>query len=217
MLPYVDGRLSDREYAAVGAHLQHCPTCAGEVAAVRGLCELLDQDTPEMVPRGLENATMRRIREGEAAEEETQGRRWLLPLAAGLAAAGLAVYLSGGGKRLTGGRDRLELASKRNEREVAATAPKGPSVAEPSEDVPGGAPAQFAGTARRAGAGGPAGEVHPVGRETRVAATDELPLELRDTLGLFVDFPIIDELDKFEHYDSIWSVTNEHAGRPRGG
>jgi len=50
-----------------------------------------------------------------------------------------------------------------------------------------------------------------------VATTDELPLELRDTPDLFVDFPIIDELDKFEHYDSIWSVTNEHAGRPRGG
>jgi hypothetical protein len=134
-----------------------------------------------------------------------------------LAAAGLAVYLSGGGERLTGGRDRAELASKRNERKVVAAAPEVSSAAEPSKDVPSGAPAQFAGTARRAGAGGPAGEVPQVGRESRVAATDELPLELRDTLGLFVDFPIIDELDKFEHYDSIWSVTNEHAGRPRGG
>jgi hypothetical protein len=55
------------------------------------------------------------------------------------------------------------------------------------------------------------------GRDADGSSTDEAPVELRNTLDLFVDFPIIDELDKFEHYDSIWSVTNEHAGRPRGG
>ncbi len=223
MLPYVDGRLTDTEYAAVGAHLQRCPSCAGELAAVRRLCEMLDRgmaraDASGTVPTALENATMRRIRGVEAAAEEGPRWRWLLPWATGLAAAGLALYLT----YVTEGRDPTGPGAKRGEHEVAAVAPEAGLVVEPSDDgsATSATSAQLAAAPRRKkGVADPTkGEAALGGAgEARVSSTEELPTELRHTPDLFVDFPIIDELDKFEHYDSIWSVTNEHGGRPRGG
>ena len=218
LLAYVDGRLSDDEYAAVGGHLQGCPTCAAEIVATRRLCELLDRGAPE-TPAGLENAVMRRIRAGEIVEEAPPRLHWALPWAVGLAAAaGLAVYLGGGVDWLRGspegiGGDRAPsgIASKSDGRQVS-----GATVAASSESSPSkGARTQVASTAGRVG--GSAEEAPPAGGEARVAATDDLPRELRDSPDLLVDFPIIDELDKFEHYDSIWAITNEHPGRPRGG
>jgi anti-sigma factor RsiW len=214
MLPYVDGKLSDRECAAVGAHLQRCPTCAGELAAVKRLCEVLDRDVardvPGRVPSGLENATMRRIRAAEIAvpDDGAPRLRWVLPWATALAAAGLALYL-------TGGRDRTHPGAMRSEHELTAVTPEAPLAGVPPDHVP----TQLAAKARRASAGGAMkGEASVEdGRAADGSSTDDVPVELRNTPGLFVDFPIIDELDKFEHYDSIWSVTNEHAGRPRGG
>jgi anti-sigma factor RsiW len=208
MMPYVDGKLSGREYEAVGAHLQRCPTCGGELAAVRRLCEVLDRDVardvPGVMPSGLETATMRRILAAEiaVADEGSPRLRWLLPWATALAAAGLALYLSGGRERA--------------DRELTAVAPEVPLTVVPPDQ----APTRLAAKPRRAASAGSATrEGAPVedGRNADGSSTDEMPVELRNTLDLFVDFPIIDELDKFENYDSIWSVTNDHAGRPRGG
>ena len=217
LLAYVDGRLSDDEYAAVGGHLQGCPTCAAEIVSTRKLCELLDRGTPE-TPPGLENAVMRRIRTGGVVEEAPPRLRWVLPWAVGLAAAGLAVYLGGGGEWLREGPERVagdgapsQIASKSDARRATgatAAAPSGTGALE-------GTRTQVATTGGRAG--GSVGEAPPVGGEARMAVTDDLPRELRDSPDLFVDFPIIDELDKFEHYDRIWAITNEHVGRSRGG
>jgi hypothetical protein len=152
---------------------------------------------------------MRRIRAAEiaVADDGAPRLRWLLPWATALAAAGLALYL-------TGGRDRIPDAM-RSERELTAVIPEAPPKRAPSDR----APTQLAAKARRAVAGSIVKDEASVevARTADGFSADEVPVELRNTPELFVDFSIIDELDKFENYDSIWSVTNEHAGRPRGG
>jgi hypothetical protein len=180
------------------------------VAAARSLCDLLDRaPVGGPPPADVEDAVVRRIRR-EVQEEVAAGGwfRWLVPVTAGLCTAGLAVYLTlgeGAPERVTGPREgetaaRLDHPPQAG-REPAMSGPiaagartdGGPAAAPSSEDTP-----------ERAAA-------------PTLMAADDPPGELRDALDLFVDFPIIDELDKFEHYDAIWSVTNEHSGRTRGG
>jgi hypothetical protein len=216
----VDGKLSDREHAAVQIHLQRCPHCTDEIAVVRRLCEILDRGVPETPTQSLEEATVRRIRtagepEAEAARAAAWGFRWLLPWAAGLAAVGLAVYLGGGRGIPTGARDQAE----RRKREMASAPPHISSAPSPAAANAG--PAENTrralAAARRTDPGEAGAESPGVEGEARTAAIDEPPGELRDTLDLFVDFPVIDELDKLEYYDSIRAVRDERAGRPRGG
>jgi hypothetical protein len=47
--------------------------------------------------------------------------------------------------------------------------------------------------------------------------SEVLPEHLRDALDLFVDYPIIRDLDKFEHYETIEAGGSVTGGETRGG
>jgi len=216
IMPFVDGKLDAGEQATVAAHVQGCPACGEEVAAARSLCNLLDRTPGGGAPAAdVEDAIVRRIRAaGQQEEVATRGwLRWLVPVTAGLCTAGLAVYL-------TVGDGSPERATGPHGRETAATLDHPRASRERAERAERTAGDPIAGRAQTAGrpAAAPGSEdaAEQEAAPTLMAA-DDPPVELRDTLDLFVDFPIIDELDKFEHYDAIWSVTNEHSGRTRGG
>ena len=213
LVPYVDGRLTGRRHVAVAAHLEGCRACSVAADGLRELHALLDSQPEAAVPPEFEAEVIRRIRGGEPESSTLQIGRWLLPLAAGVCAVGVALLYVGHGVR-------------------GPEEPSGESVAAAvaRRPLPGGPTALPMGAMRGAGRGASAGHEAPeVERpaaqpgerrteESFAEASKELPPDLFGALDLFVDFPVIWQLEKFEHYEAIWSLSDhEAASRMRGG
>lgn len=202
LVAYVDDKLGTRGQRKVAAHLDGCPTCAADVQAVRKLHAVFDASAVAAVPEGLEAEVMRGVRAMVPEAAGSDWLRWFVPLTAGACAVGIAVFLAG---RTNGPPEVAQEA-----RQIAGAAAPRVVVDVPEEP---GVPPPPARTelAQRA---------HPHGTKQAIGSApgEELPSELRDALDLFVDYPIIFDLEKFEHYDSIWANTEEgKAGTTRDG
>lgn len=208
LVPYADGTLEGRRRSSLRRHLDGCGECGAEASVVERLLALLDAGVDPEMPPELEVAVMRRVR--AIAEEQAQRRGvfWPASFAAGLCAAGLAAYLVLGG----GGATDPEFSTTEVARGVkdpggaaSATEPGGQTSTRPEvaaaevEALPPEIPAAEA----EGGSG--------------VLAHGSPPEDLRDALDLFVDYPIIRDLDKIERYDAIRVETGEDGNDTRGG
>lgn len=202
LVPYVDGKLSAHWQSKVTLHLEGCPNCAADATALRKLHAVFDAGAEATVPQRLETEVLRGVRTMAPEVGAGEWFRWLMPLAAGACAVGVAVFLAG---RTNGpqppGQETPRVAQAPGP-EVIVEQPEGGEVPPSAEQTK---LAQRDRSQRGESASGPTGG-------------DEVPPELRDALDLFVDYPIILDLEKFEHYDTIWANTEEvRAGATRGG
>ena len=212
LVPYVDGRLRGRRHVAVAAHLESCQTCSAAADGLRELHALLDSQPEAVVPPEFESEVIRRIRGGEPESSTLQLGRWIIPLAAGACAVGVALYVGHGVRG-------PEEPSGESGAAAVARAP-----------VPGGPTASPTGAMRGAGRGASAGHeapeverpaAQPEGsppEDALAEASKKLPPDLFGALDLFVDFPVIWQLEKFEHYEAIWALSDHEAeSTMRGG
>jgi anti-sigma factor RsiW len=99
MTAAVDGELTPRRRAALDAHLARCDGCRRELAATERLLSVLETlPTEAVVGEGLEQATLRRVRQVAAEDEESAPGRWWtrwFPLPVLAAAAAVAVVALG--------------------------------------------------------------------------------------------------------------------------
>jgi hypothetical protein len=192
LVPYLDGRLRMRRHAAVSEHIDRCGRCAAAAEGLEALRAALDRGAEAAVPSEFEAEVFRRIRSAEARREEMQWRRWLVPLAAGAAAVGVAFYL-GLGLHVP------EQDVSPGDLDKLAMAPA-PGLPRPWETPgPQAVPSTRAVEVSQGQAPEPVRETAPTTLET----ASDAPRELVDALDLFIDFPIIQQLEKFEHYETI--------------
>ncbi len=193
----VDGELTARRRQALDRHVDGCERCRRDRRASEALARALDAlPGVSEVPAHLEQATLRALRLAAAADDAPPERpwgRWLgigVPLAAATAATVLAVGL-------WGREAPLPTATRVARPAPAPEAPKPVQVARPA------APKPVA----------PAAEPKAAEPQTqtvaRIVPPTEPPPELADRPDLFVDLPILRNMEKLEHYDSIQTTTGE--------
>lgn len=182
-----DGEITPADRRRLDEHLAACQACRHEAAAVQSLFAALDELPMEReVPAAVEAVTLRRVRI-EAAEEGERGRRWWAWLPAPvLAAAGVGVLAVAIGSR------------PGTAPEPVASAPgtdTAPAVARAPVPAPPAAPADSPARAetRRLADAGPAAERSP----------KDPPPELAAAPDLFMNLPIIRNMDKLEHFEAI--------------
>ena len=200
LVSYIDEMLAERQRAAVDAHLNQCPTCAADVAEIRRLHGAVDELPVPPLPAGFEAELMRKVRDA-SEPAASPWVRWYVPLTAAACTAGLALYLVGRMPRPE------EQTLTRNSVPVVEELPKVASV-KSVELRP--APAPKPPEATRAAPPQQSASFYE-------PPVEPAPPELHDALDLFVDFPIIRDLEKFEHYYTIWTDTDEQTGATRGG
>src|SRR5579864_1936161 len=176
----VDDELAPRRRRALDRHLAGCEVCRRELGATERLLGMLDALPMEAeVPVDLEQATLRRVRLLAADESEKAGRRWWkrwLPLPAFAVATAAVTVLAIGVMRYAG------------ETSVPASTPSAPvtpdrvaSATTPPAPKP----------AARTGAP----------RMTEPPA--ELPPKLAAAPDLFMDLPILRNMEKLKHFEAI--------------
>jgi len=198
MTATVDGELSLRQQRAFEAHLTDCAACRDERTATERLLAALEALPMETeVPVLLEQETLRRVRiaAAEEAERVAASRWWTrlrVPAVALTALAALVLVIVG----------RNEVGQR--EAELARTpAP----VAKPAAE-------NFARTRapqtedRLAAASEPA----PVAQETHKAPQGPPPA-LAARPDLFMELPILRNMEKLEHFEQIETTTVD--GQPR--
>jgi hypothetical protein len=191
------GELSPRRVEQLGRHVERCEGCRREQVAYAALDRALGllPLAAEMPPR-LEQDTLRRVRLAADDADPRPARavgRWLLigaPAVAATAALGLALH---------GGLPP----------ETAPSAAKTVGVAAAKKAA---APTQVAQNA----APRPAAQ-QPAARKRRAVPGDP-PAELAARPDLFVNLPMLRNLDKLQHYDAIQTTTLDgQAGNPSNG
>ncbi len=178
------GELSGRRPDRLGQHLERCSACRREWEAYAALDRALGTLPLEAaLPARLEQVTLRRVRLADGAEAPERRGRWLGIAVPALAATAILVVAA-----------RLSL---RDSGPVSApVAPGGALTAAPQR------------IAERAGT--PAPTVAPPSRERRRAARvlpGEPPPELTARPDLFVNLPLLRNLDKLQHYEAIQTIS----------
>jgi anti-sigma factor RsiW len=200
MATAIDGDISAADREALERHVEACATCRRELAATQALFAALDELPREReVPLALEAATLRRVRMTAADEAEAAARRWWgwLPVPL-LAAAGASAVA-------------LVIATRPGD---VADSPSGPApAAEPPRIAR--APAPPAPTAAERGRGAPEPGRDVAGpAELATAATPpaEPPPDLAAAPELFMNLPIIRNMEKLEHFEAISMVQLQPNG-----
>jgi anti-sigma factor RsiW len=169
-----DGELEARRRRALDRHLVRCGACRAEQVSIEGVLRLMDQLPTEVeVPAGLQQRVLRQVRI-LADEDGAQARWW--SLSTGLRTLAPAFAASAVVV--------LAILGLRGDQ---------PSLAPAIPDQRAAAPAPAAEAVR------PLATAKP--HKTRIP--DEPPAELASRPDLFVDLPILDNLEKMEHFDAI--------------
>ncbi len=197
MTAAADRALGPRRRAALDRHVARCAACAREVTATRRLLDTVaGLMTEAEVPVALEQATLRRVRLAAAEEDETvrQPRWWSFPVpalafgsAAALALAIGLVWWSGPEAPAGGARSGLRVAT-------ASPSRRG------EQRTPGGSR-----------------EVRLANRAGRSAPPQEPPPELAAAPDLFVDLPLLKNMEKLEHFEAIRTTTVDEVPAVPGG
>jgi anti-sigma factor RsiW len=203
LAPYLDGRLDPKRESAVAAHLKGCRRCAVASEELRQLNALLDRQPETELPAQFEANVLRRIRTADAeAQSVAESRGWIWPLTAAACTAGLAMYL---------GWDAFLGDSRMEDPRRVALAPRPDQAPKAPVAVPGTAPPVIANAGVDQGGEAPEEEQRAAEKTLQAEglqrAEDLLgePPELLDQLDLFVDLPIIEDLERLENYESIWA------------
>ena len=186
-----DGELDERERRALERHLAECGACRAEQVSLEGVLAALDALEPgREVPARLEADVFRQVR-GLAAEGAGGGwelPQWLrrgVPAIAATAVVAIAVV----GMRPS----RVGMPEARTPVTVAAR---------PRATAPAAAPAEIA----------KAEEAPAAARRVKSRAPMDPPAELASRPDLFVDLPMLRELDKMQHFDSIATMEDSDGG-----
>jgi anti-sigma factor RsiW len=192
MTAAVDGELAPRRRRALDAHLAACAACRRELAVTERMLAALEGLPMEAAvsPR-LEQATLRRVRLAAADEAErgpaSRWTRWL-PLPAFALATAAVLVLAFGIVRRTG-----QVPGAPAVRPVPTAVAKSEPPAPPSALRP---PPRIA-------KGGP--------------PPAEPPAKLAEAPDLFMDMPIIRNLDKLENFEAIRTTTlDDEPATPDG-
>jgi len=195
MVAAVDGELAPRRRRVLEGHLASCSECRREMASTGAVLERVTGLAMECtVPSHLEQATLRRVRLMAAAEEErTAARGWWVGFrvpALAFATAAVAIVAVG----LLRGADDRRLA---------------PSPALSSH--------------RLASQGSTTGKPLVVARGEQPApkAAEDLPTEPPPELAaapdLFIELPILRNMEKLEHFEAIRTTTLDDGGEQSNG
>lgn len=191
MTAAIDGELSPRRRRALDRHLAGCESCGRElVATERMLAAVAALPMETEVPARVEQDTLRRVRVLAAAESEAS--RWhgwrAFRLPAFALASAMALALAVGVMRESGGPPvGMDPATPVGRVAVAPAPSAVPPAAESPEDLVASAP--------------PA----------------EPPGELAARPDLFVELPILRNLEKLENFDAIYTTTVEDQPTVPGG
>ena len=190
MTAAVDGELSPRRRRALDGHLAVCAGCRGELGVTERMLaalEALPMEAP--VSASLEQATLRRVRLAEADEaERASAPRWSLRLP--LAAFALA----------TAGVVVLAIGIVRRTGEVpgapaVGTTPRAAKQVAQARPTPTPAPHQMA----------------------KGPPPAEPPAKLAEAPDLFMELPILRNMDKLRHFEAIQTTTlDDEPGTPDG-
>jgi len=192
MVAAVDGELAPRRRRTLEGHVAGCPECRREVAATEavlaGVTGLARSGCE--VPSHLEQATFRRVRLLAAAEEERSvARRWWAGFRIpALAFATAAVAIVA-----------VELTRGAGDRRAAPSGPRAVAQA-PARDQP-----RVVASRER-----PAPKV----AESLPA---EPPPELAAAPDLFIELPILRNMEKLEHFEAIDTTTLDDGGEQSNG
>lgn len=179
MTAAVDGELSPRRRRALDRHLAGCEACRYElVTTERMLAAVAALPGEAEVPAHVEQATLRRVRLLAAEEAEgTRARGWWQGLRLPAFVVATAAVLA--------------LA-------VGIVREAGPPTSG------NGAPEQVAGAPATAGA---VAEAESVDRMVATAPPSEPPAELAARPDLFVELPILRNLEKLQNFEAIETTT----------
>jgi hypothetical protein len=219
LVAYLDGELASREHTAVAAHIDGCVECAAEARRLRRLYGLVDSARATPSVRHLESEIRMRLLqlpvEPNVLAAPERRRRWAAPVAlASAAGAGLLV-----GRLVLGGRwPAGEGMGGAQSIPMKPASPIGITAApSPTEDpVPAAAHGGGDALVAQRASDVPSRPVVPSGAMA-TGARDAIPMELREAFDLFVEFPIIRDLEKFEHYDAILARPGPESDAMRGG
>ncbi|HLK10492.1 MAG TPA: zf-HC2 domain-containing protein [Candidatus Binatia bacterium] len=177
-----DDELGPRRRRGLDRHLARCEACRDEMAVSGRLAEALARlPATAEVPAAVEQATLRRVRVLAAEDDERWSARalWLRVLLPALATAGVVVVAALGTLRMPAGRQAERRVAERAPAAVAGRSEKRVEVADADEST------------RRAGHG------RPPGPPPALAAAPEL----------FVDLPLLHNMEKLEHFEAIRTTT----------
>ena len=192
MTAAVDGELSRRRRRALDGHLAVCEACRRELGVTERMLATLEGLPMEAaVSASLEEATLRRVRLAAADEAEgvpASGWRIWLPLPVFALATAAVLVLAIGIVRRTG-------------------------------EVPG--PAAVGSTpkagAKQVARSSPPAPARLPSRVAKVPPPAEPPAKLAEAPDLFVDMPIIRNLDKMTHFEAIQTTTlDDEPATPDG-
>jgi len=201
MTTALDDELTGRRRRALDRHLARCEACHRELALTdRVLTALAAVPTEVPLPAGLEQATLRAVRAANAPRAETVGwggwLEWLGHPVPALAALSAVLAIAGAAWWRTGGPP------------VSSSVPP---VASRSTDAPS--------TARSA----PPTLVAVATERRLVPEPSEPPPDLAAAPDLFVDLPILLNIEKLRNFDAILTTTvdggtraPEESGPPSG-
>ena len=186
-----DGELDERERRALERHLAECGACRAEQVSLEGVLAALDALAPAReVPARLEADVFRQVR-GLAAEGAGGGwelpqwlRRGVPAIAATAVVASAVVGMRPSQVGMPGARTPVTVAAR------------------PRATVPAAAPAEIA----------KAEETPAAARRVKSRAPIDPPAELASRPDLFVDLPMLRELDKMQHFDSIATMEDSDGG-----
>ena len=195
MVAAVDGELAPRRRRMLEDHVGSCPACRRDLAGTGEVLERVAGLAAQCeVPSRLEQATLRRVRLLAAADEERSAARgwWAGLRAPALALATAAVAIVA--VALTrGAGDRQPITSRAlDQHRVAAQAPAREK------------PRMIASSERRAPK---AAENLPV----------EPPAELAAAPDLFIELPILRNMEKLEHFEAIGTTSLDDGGEQSNG
>jgi hypothetical protein len=198
MTATVDDELSPRHQRALEAHLGGCAACRDELAATeRMLAALAALPMEAEVPVPLEQETLRRVRiaAAEEAEQIAASRWWTRLRVPAVAITGLAALVL-----VIVGQNEVGRQAEPDAARTAATADSAePKLARQRKD----APAEVVAEAPAPTAVAQAPEESP----------EEPPPALTARPDLFMELPILRNMEKLEHFEQIETTTLD--GRPR--
>jgi len=190
MAAALDGELSPRRRRALDRHLTTCDVCRADFADTdRVLRSVAALPMEATVPTALEQATMRRVRVAAAEEIERPTRWGWWPLPVAVAAMASVALIAVGLVGRSGNVDTMP----------TATAPR---VAGPvATAVP---PAPPKRVARAEG-------------RTPAPVPNEPPPQLANAPDLFMELPILRNMEKLEHFEAIRTTTLDDEPATPGG